>query len=354
MHIAINTLPLESGHNRRGTGVYTRQLIEALKRYEPGHTYSLFTRTSGIPRDASLVHYPFFDPFFLTLPIRCPKPLVVTVHDLIPIAYPDHFPRGIRGNIKWALQKRALSKAAAVITDSEQSKQDIARYTAIPGERIHVVYLAPSGDIGRVQGTNKLNELVKRYDLGKLFILYVGDVNWNKNIPNLLHAFKQISVSIKDAKLVLVGKAFLNTTTPEVRQIDALISRLHIQESVKKLGYVSNEDLSGLYTRATCTVVPSFAEGFGLPILEAMKCGSPVVAARGSSLSEIAGPAISVDPNDPSDIARGISRLLRISSTSRAIISRQGMTWSKRFTWEKVARETVRVYTQTLRIWQRI
>jgi glycosyltransferase involved in cell wall biosynthesis len=349
MHIAINTAPLSGGHSVRGIGIYTKQLIDALKKFESAHTYSLITNNSQISKDVDIVHYPFFDPFYLTLPMRKKKPTVVTVHDVIPIINAQHFKRGVRGELKWRIQKLSLMGAIGIITDSENSKREIIEVTHISETKIQVVYLAPSEEILKITDRSVLEATRETHDLGKDYILYVGDVNWNKNIPGLLHAFSQVAKLDKKVRLILVGKAFLNTNIPEVKHIDSLISSLGLGSRVRKLGYVSDVDLSGLYSLATCLVMPSFAEGFGLPILEAMKCGCPVVAARGSSLSEIAGPAITVSPEDPWDIARGIIRVLRLSSTNRRRMVSQGIAFARRFTWERVAHETLAVYHKTLR-----
>src|SRR5258706_5833567 len=101
MNIAIDITPLETGHSGRGVGIYTKNLIESLQKYEKKHTYILFTPKQGVPKNTDIVHYPYFDPFFLTLPLIKTKPSVVTVHDLIPLVFPEKFPPGIRGYMKW-------------------------------------------------------------------------------------------------------------------------------------------------------------------------------------------------------------------------------------------------------------
>ena len=124
MKIAIDITPLESAHRARGVGVYTKNLIDALETYGKQHTYLYFTGHQLVPPDADVVHYPYFDPFFLTLPLVKPKPTVVTVHDLIPLVFPYKFPAGIRGNIKWQVQKLSLHGAKRIIADSNSSKND--------------------------------------------------------------------------------------------------------------------------------------------------------------------------------------------------------------------------------------
>lgn len=330
MHIAIHTGPLSNAHAKRGIGIYTKELIEALVKHKSAHRYSFFTRISEIPKDVDGVHYPFFDPFFLTLPWATPKPTVVTCHDLIPIVYPDHFPRGIRGEIKWQIQKRALAHIAlSIITDSQASKNDIEQILQYPKERIFSIPLAPRKVFQPIKDKKILSKLRETYKLNNKFILYVGDINWNKNIPGLLD-------SVHNLELICVGKAFVDYPT-------------EMPKNARTLGFVSDEDLAGLYSMAQALVCPSFAEGFGFPVLEAMACGCPVVTSNISSLMEIAGPAITVDPYKPEDIRKGIDMILSLSSGARHDMITKGFDWEKRFTWEKVAQDTVAVYEKAFR-----
>ena len=149
MNIAINVSPLQTGHKVRGTGFYLVNLKNALLKYFPERKFTFFT--GKINESVDLVHYPYFDPFFLSLPLRKNYPLIVTVHDLTPIVFPKHFPIGIKGRLKWYMQKIALKSADAVITDSEASKKDIVRYTDIPGIKVHVVYLAAGEEFKKVE-----------------------------------------------------------------------------------------------------------------------------------------------------------------------------------------------------------
>ena len=344
MHIAIDITPLESGHQVRGVGSYTKLLVEALQTYEKSHSYSFFTRGQKVSGNADLVHCTYFDPFFLTLPLIKQKPVVVTVHDLIPLAYPSRFPRGIRGNVTWLIQKWSLAGAKRVITDSIVSQQDIHRITGVALDRIDVVYLAPSADFRPIKDQTVLSRIKAKYGLPGTFILYVGDVNWNKNIIGMLKAFQDL----KQVKLVLVGNAFTDEHLTEAQEINRMIRSLELTKNIVKPGFVPDEDLVALYNLATVYVQPSFAEGFGLPILEAMACGCPVVAAAGSSLSEISGPAISVNSNDPQDIAKGIRHVLLFSPAQRKSLISAELDWVRSFSWKKVAHETVRSYEKCI------
>lgn len=339
MRIAIDTTPLQTGHKLRGIGFYTEQLIEALQEHESKHSYYFFTRGQKIPKNVDLVHYPYFDPFFLTLPFAKNKPTVVTVHDLIPIAYPKHFPKGVRGEIKWQIQKKSLRAAKTVITDSKASQRDIHEFTEFPNERIYVIYLAPSAVFHPTSG---------RLKLPARFVLYVGDVNWNKNVPGLLQAFNIARKSIADLKLVLVGKQFFNYELIETRDINKLIHKLDVENEVVRPGFVKDEELAVIYSLASVYVQPSFAEGFGFPILEAMACGCPVVASNVSSLKEIAGPSRLVDPTNSEDISTGILEVLKKSASEREKLIEKGRKWLERFSWKRVAQETAAVYEKSL------
>ena len=341
MNIAIDITPLESGHKDRGTGSSTGLLIEALQKYEKGHSYSFFTRGQKLSKTVDLVHYPYFDPFFLTLPLLKPKPVVVTVHDLIPLVYPSHFLRGIRGDLKWRIQKASLRSVRRVITDSFASKRDIQAIAGFTENIVDVVHLAPAETFHPITDRNMRSSVQKKYSLPDSFILYVGDVNWNKNVMGMLRA------KPKGTVLILVGKALRQEGLPEVREINALIHALHFEGEVIRPGFVADEDLAVLYSLASVYIQPSFAEGFGLPVLEAFVCGCPVVCARGSSLDEIAGPSIRVNASDTVSITNGILHALKLPEDKRKDLIQKQYAWVRQFTWKKTAKETVEVYEKS-------
>jgi len=345
MHIAIDITPLETGHKDRGVGMYTKLLIEALEKYGSNHSYHFFTRGQKIPNDIELIHYPYFDPFFITLPFVYSKPTVVTVHDLIPLVFPEHFPAGIRGALKWHYQRMKLTRVSRIIADSESSKRDIERIAGAPESRIDVVHLAPSSQYRPVTSESLLSAIKTKYKLPEKFILYIGDVNWNKNIVGLLQAFQYLKAQIK---LVLAGKAFMNSSLAEAKDIQSQINFLGIRDRVITPGFISFEDLPALYSLACVYIQPSHYEGFGLPVLEAMACGTPVVSSRASSLAEIAGPAITVDPSDSQDIARGLLEALTMTPVKRKALIHAQTQWVQRFFWERVAHQTIASYEKTL------
>jgi len=348
MNIAINTSPLSGGHKTRGTGIYTAKLIEALGRYEQEHTYSFFTNEKDIPPNADVVHYPFFDPFFMTLPVWKQKPTVVTVHDLIPLVFPQHFPSGLRGAVKWRVQEFSLRSTKRILTDSSASKNDIVRITGYPESRVDVIPLAASG-MEFVMAKGEQEAIQKRYALPKRFLLYVGDVNWNKNVMGLLEAWKIFKASDKlDISLVLVGGAFMKPEIPEVNDILSYISQQNLEASVIRTGFVRDEDFAVLYTRAVGLIMPSWYEGFGLPVLEAMHAGVPVIASNRGSIPEISGPALQVDPGDSRTIAETITSLVSMSIQKRSAIIKKGYEWERQYTWQKTAKRTVESYEKAL------
>lgn len=351
MKIAIDISPLSNAHKIRGTGVYTRLLIEALQRYENQHTYYFITRGYKVPDNVDIVHYPYFDPFFLTLPLYKPFPTVVTVHDLIPLVFPDKFPAGLRGNVKWQVQKISLNGVSRIIADSENSKKDIVSIVGINAQKVDVVYLAPPEVFRVILNKTQLDLIQKKYRLPERFILYVGDVNWNKNVERLMRAFAFLlrtvflkGQSFRDMKLVLVGKAFFDATLKETQQINSFIDKAGLNEAVIKIGGVSMEDLVAIYNLASVYAQPSLYEGFGLPVLEAMASGCVVVTSGASSLSEIAGPAIRIDPYIIESMQKGIVKALALPQKEHEYLVKDQLEWVKRFSWEKVARDTVAAY----------
>lgn len=333
----LNTLPLKTGHATRGVGFYTRELGEALSR-QPA------VRLVKKEEEADVIHMPFFDLFFLTLPPRDKKPVVVTVHDVIPLLYPSKYKSGIRGRLKLSVQKKRLKNMDAVITDSETSKKDIVRLLDIPQEKVHVTHLAPGSRFKKMKPGKWRQEITTRHNLSEKFVLYVGDVNFNKNVQSLIRALQYLPPGIS---LVLVGKGF-ESKIPETEEIFGLVDKLGIETRVQTLGFVPDEDLVQIYNLSAVVCQPSLYEGFGFPVLEAQACGVPVVAAKTQCLVEMAGSAaLFVDPRNPSEIASGIQKVLSDKKLAKSL-TRAGLENLKRFSWEKTAAETIKVYEAVL------
>jgi glycosyltransferase involved in cell wall biosynthesis len=344
MKIAIDVSPLNNLNRSRGVGIYTKELIAALNKYENNHEYLYFQKIKDIPFDCDIVHIPYFDPFIISAPKFLRQPRVTTVHDLTPLIFPDKFPSGIRGKIKWNIEKQLLKLSSRIITDSFSSKKDIELLTGYSGDKIDVVYPAPK-EVFFQKPTN-MEMCLKKYSINGPYFIYVGDVNWNKNILGLLNGFADLIYQKKiiTDKLVLTGFAFLDESLTEVKEINALIKKLRIDDYVKFIGQVSEEELVILYNKSIAAVIPSFYEGFGFPVLEAMASGTIVITADNSSLAEIKGPAITIDANKYHTISTALVLVSNLNESKRNEIINKGKDWLINFSWRQTARQTVNTY----------
>lgn len=355
MKIAINIYPLKSAHKDRGIGFYTSNLIENLKK-DPQIKLQEFINISEI-KDADIVHYPWFDFFFHTLPIRKKFKTIVTVHDVIPLLFPEHYPTGFRGKYNFFLQKLALKNCKSIITDSSLSKKGISRYLNISEDRISVVYLAANEKF-RLQKEQDLIRMKRKYKLADRFLLYVGDANWVKNLPFLVRSFNKFSKieEFKDVNLILVGGVFLkrveNIEHPELKdlkEVNKLITELHLEERIKRVGDLNIDELVSFYNLATIYIQPSLYEGFGLPLLEAFSCGTPVISSYGGSLSEIGGnAAVYFDPQKENQLISMLRDVLQSKSLQKKL-SDLGLKKAEKFSWKKVSEETKQVYVKVIK-----
>lgn len=350
MKVAINVFPLKSAHKDRGIGYYTKNLTEYLKKDETIQVEE-FTDLNKV-KNADIVHYPWFDLYFHTLPFRKIFPTVVTIHDVIPLIFKKHYPVGLKGRINLALQKISLGNCKHIITDSEISKKDISIYLKIQNEKISVIPLAADRDY-KIQNDTKLLHIKRKYHLPDQFLLYVGDVNWIKNIPFLIEGFNRIlkGTANPGLKLVLVGGVFLkrveNINHPELESlklVNRLISKFSLEDKVIRPGNLEKQELISFYNLATVYVQPSLYEGFGIPVLEAFACGTPVVCSNSGSLPEIGGDAaIYFSPDKIDQFVAIIIDLLQNKSL-QSKLSKLGLSRAEKFTWEKTARLTKQVY----------
>lgn len=352
MRVAIDVSPLKTGHKFRGIGFYTERLVEALKKFDKENEYILTSHQSLVTsHQFDLIHYPYFDLFFLTLPIKKHAPVAVTIHDVIPLVFPEHYPKGLKGWCKLQRQKLSLKNVRVVITDSQNSKKDIVKYLGFSKDKIFVVPLASGEEFKPLAISHQLLVKTRRkYSLPERFILYVGDVNWNKNIPGLIKAFKTIERLNNEAiKLVLVSKALEDKNLPETKTILRLIKELGLNNRIKILGFVPTKDLVAIYNLAAVYCQPSFYEGFGLPVLEAMACGTPIVCSKTSSLLEVAGDAaIFVDPKDIKSISQGIKHVIE-NEEVKETFRKKSISRANQFSWKKTAEKTIGVYKKILR-----
>ena len=346
MKVLIDTSPLTTGHAMRGIGTYTRLLTKYLEQ-EASLTVVRSETQEAVDFKPDLIHYPYFDLFFSTLPVIKKHPTVVTIHDVIPLIFPEKYPAGIRGRAKFVKQKSALPSVKAVITDSKSSKADINQHLGVELDKIHVVYLAANPDL-KAAGKKDIQRVKRKYKLPRNYVLYVGDINYNKNIPQLIKAARYLP---REVKLVCLGKGFVEQDIPEWSWIETQLALSDVEKKVKFVPNVPGgevEDLAAIYSGAMCYVQPSLYEGFGLPLLEAMQCKTPVVSTQTSSLPEVGGEVVIYTQPDSTSIAQGIKEVLSWSKTKRQQKIRAAYTWSQEFTWQKTARETIRVYQQVL------
>jgi anaerobic magnesium-protoporphyrin IX monomethyl ester cyclase len=276
------------------------------------------------------------------LPLMSPVPTVVTIHDMSLRLYPRYHPAR-RVILNRPLVDVAARRADAIITPSESARRDIVRFYDLNPDRVHVVYEAAAPSFVRVHDARELARVRARYGLRERIILYVGTIEPRKNLPTLIDAFAARRRSGELAhQLVCVGPyGWLS------RGIDEQIKAADAADSIKFTGYVPFDDLPALYSLAEMFVYPSMYEGFGLPVVEAMACGAPVITGRTAALSEIGGGAIvEIDRIEPDALGRALVSLAE-SQDRRQELSGRGLARAAEFSWRRAARESLDIYRET-------
>ncbi len=344
MRVGFNILPLQSGHRVRGMGVYARNLLEQLKRNKDIEIVEFLDEKEL--RNIDLVHYPYFDLFFRSLPLKKKYPTVVTIPDVTPLVFPKHYPPGIRGNLRNKLQRFALKSVKAVITLSEWSKKDIVKYLNVKEGKIFPIYLAVSQMYKEISNKRLLEGVKKKYQFPEKFAIFVGNVNYNKNLINIAKACVKT-----DLDLYLIGKSFEDKDPAihaELQYYGKFLQEFLGNSRIHFLGFVEDDELVKIYNLASVLVTPSFYEGFGLTILEAQACGCPVVTSNTSSLPEVAGAgALLVNPEKLEDITEAIYKIIDDKKFRDELIEK-GLENVRRFSWEETAQKTIEVYRQVL------
>jgi glycosyltransferase involved in cell wall biosynthesis len=276
----------------------------------------------------------FLSPYYKR-PLAAPCPSVVTIHDLFFIGYPGRA-RPLRDAVLTALARRYARGAAAIIADSEHSRREIVARLGLPAERVTVIPVALGREFAPAAPTADQRA---RYGLGERYALYVGNFLPHKNLPRLLRAWAALPAPLRAThRLVLAGGA--RTGRPELA---AQAAALGLHGAVVFAGLVADEDLPALYGGAAALVQPSLEEGFGLPALEAMACGAPVVASRRGALPEVVDDAgVLVDPEDERALADALARVLG-SDAERAALSRRGRARAAQFSAARTAGRVVDV-----------
>ena len=342
--VLFETSVLSGDHSARGIGTYARLLLEHLEKDESLEIHKSSTLSKNEKIKPDIIHYPFFDLFFDTLPINPFQKTIVTVHDVIPLIFPQHYKPGFKGMLRFKKQKFALKQVSAIITDSIASKLDIIKYLGISEKKIHVVYLAANPQL-QSQDVQLITKVKQKNNLPEKYILYVGDINYNKNIPQLIKAMKFIEDP--EVKLVCLGRNFTPHDIPEWQWIETQLALSDVSEKVVFLNTVLTEsiaELAAIYSGASAYIQPSLYEGFGLPVLEAMQCRTPVIASRNSSLVEVGGEFVVYSEPTAEAFAQEINTVLNWSKTKRETFTREAYKWAKQFSWEKAAQETAAIY----------
>jgi glycosyltransferase involved in cell wall biosynthesis len=361
--------------NNTGLGNYSRYVIEIVSAYYPGNDYILFApkqkenhrlqkilsstsvffvfpvgisklfsslwRISGIKKDIKKQNIAVFHGLSNELPLGIENrgiKTIVTIHDLIFLRYPEYY-QPIDRMIYRLKFKRACEKADKIIAVSECTKRDIISFFHIPEEKIEVVYQGCSPNFRTKVSEEKKTAVAHKYDLPTRFILFVGSIEARKNLLLIVKAIEVLSTSLQDIHLVAVGKF-----TPYQSEVEEYAEKTGLKSRLHLFNHVPFEDLPAIYQSAALFVYPSFFEGFGIPIIEALSSGVPVIAATGSCLEEAGGPdSIYVNPTDEVELAGKIKEILNDKVLANKMIE-AGKTYVERFSEKPIAERFMQIY----------
>jgi glycosyltransferase involved in cell wall biosynthesis len=264
-----------------------------------------------------------------------PKRCILILCDITGILFLEYHTLKVRLLTK--LTKIAISKAKLTLTISENSKNDIVSHFNVADHLVRVTYLAAAENFKVIDNSAYLNDFRIRHSLPDNYILFVGSIEPRKNLVGLIIAFDKIKTKIKHKLVIVGGKGWLNS------EIYTLIKKKCIENRVIFTGYVSTEELVAFYNLADLFVYPSFYEGFGIPPLEAMACGTPVITSDTSSLPEVVGEAaLKVAPKDTDALASSICRVLNDETLQNKMIQ-NGLSRAKEFSWHHTAAKTLQI-----------
>ncbi len=350
-----------------GVGIYTQTLISSLAAHDGANEYVLLSNRpvsldSRLPANMAVANetYPVGN---LWLQLRCPRllrrrhadifhgtnflgplrppcPMVLTVHDLSCFLFPRMHTR--RNNLVQRLLPAAIRRAARVIAISERTKNDLLEVLHVPAEKIRVVPNALAPGFAPVTDEAVLRAARERHGLPARYVLFVGTLEPRKNLPRLLEAFARFRQRTdSELHLVLAGEAGWGA-----REVHARHRELKLGDRVRFLGYIRQHELPPLYTLARAVVMPSVYEGFGLPAIEAMACGTPLLAANNAALAEVAGSAALMFPHDDLDcLADSLAVIDRDEALRKRLVA-AGHERVRRYSAEQFARETLAVYRE--------
>jgi alpha-1,3-rhamnosyl/mannosyltransferase len=315
--------------------------FEVVEEDSPGYSLAELTRFAfRLFRDRLDL---FHATHYVLPPIR--SRAVVTIHDIIHLLYPQFLPNRAALVYARVMIRRALTRADRIITVSYNSKRDLVDYFGITPSRVEVIYNGVSPRFRPDVPEEDRRRVAERYGLTRPYLLFLGGERPHKNAQNVVRAFAEARRRRPDLThtLVLAGPMPASTA-----RIDALIAALDVGPSIVRPGRVAEEDMPGLFAGADLLLYPTLYEGFGLPVVEAMACGTPVLTSSTSALQEIAGGyAYLVDPLDVDAIARGIV-LLTTDTKVRSDFIELGRKRARDFSWDKAAERTLEVYAEAL------
>ena len=354
------------GYRRAGVANYTYNLVTHLKQIQDittiGHHGSIH-----VPQvENSVLNYPLIpyntllwsfgvalqknnlksldlvhNPAQFPLPKPCHSNYVVTIHDITAITMPEYHTRYRILYSRWFLPTNMM-RASHIITDSVATKEDIFDFFPIPDELISVIPLAADKQF-RPCTMEEIQRVKTTYSLHRPFVLFVGTIEPRKNLPNLLKAFYMLIKHNQEYDLVITGQ-----NGWKYGEVYRMVEKLSLLNKVRFLKYVSHEDLPALYSAAALFVLPSWYEGFGLPPLEAMQCGVPVIVSDRGSLPEVVGPGgCMISPDDPSAITDAMIMFLTDNEKRKEQIQ-YNLDRAKLFSWERCAKETQMVYQEII------
>ena len=370
MRIAIDGRKLHD----YGIGTYVRNLLRQLARQGGTNEYVVFCRPIDCdaieelgPRLRAVVEtagaYSIAEQFALPMALRregaelfhaphyvlpplTPCRSVVTIHDCIHLRFPQYLPSTLGYAYARGQMWTATHRAARVITVSEASKRDILHYFHIPESRIEVIYNAIDDRFWQEPPADEVARVRERYRLTDPFVLYTGNIKPHKNLERLIEAFhllRQNSPNLSNVQLLIIGDEISKYAT-----LRRAVHRHKLHKHVRFFGFVPDQTLAALYRLADVFVFPSLYEGFGLPPLEAMASGTPVITSNVSSLPEVVGDAaIMIDPHDPKAIAEAMHRVLTDPGL-RADLRARGLARAREFSWERSIKRVREIYDEVM------
>jgi len=305
----------------------------------PAHWKEMLTGTSY--SYTSIVKDPldiYFAPHYAGIPKNGFSQMVVTIHDLVFIKYPEH--RGRLSDYYLKRTKIAVEKSVKIIADSESTKKDLIDLLDVNADKIKVIYLGVDEQF-KVYHQNEIIARTQKYvPTEQKYILSVGTLEPRKNLSMIVKAFSLLPIELQQTyKIVFTGGKGWNN-----QALAQTIADYNLKDRVIFTGFVSDEDLPYLYNRADLFIYPSLYEGFGLPVLEAMACGAPIITSNVSSLPEVVGKAgILIDPKNEQEIAHKMKQILTNPKLADDL-RKKGPLQAKKFTWKKTAQETLKIF----------